>query len=116
VARLTELGRLLYDEIVVIASMRSMTVQTILLNRRVLEHERSPLVWVTLIAKLIVRIRSNHMLAEAAMRAVAIEALDFALVDRVMRLPCHLGSDILMAAIAELRFCHLQILLPFNVA
>jgi hypothetical protein len=71
-ATLAELRGLPYQQLVMVRPMRLMTVQTVFNNRRMFKPEGPPFVCMALIAKFIDGIGPDHLLAESAMRVMAV--------------------------------------------
>ena len=86
-----------------IAAVRNMAVQAILIHRGMGPHERSSLLGVALVTEFIRGIRLELSGAKTSMVFVAIRALDLSFPDRMVGSPGCLGPDALVAGIAEVR-------------
>lgn len=103
---LAEVGNFLYHQLVVTASMRSVADSAVFFYRRMLINVWSPLVGMTLVAKLIVVVRLDHGVRQGAVRIVAITALYFAFVDRMVRLFVGIYFNVFVAAETNRRLSH----------
>jgi len=85
----------------VIAPVRVMAIQAILLDRRVLVHIRTSFFRVAFIAELVDRIGLQHFFGKLPVRVMAVNASHFAFLDRVVGLFVTHGLDVLVALIAH---------------
>ncbi len=104
------LGHSTGQELVVIAAVGNMAIQTVLIHRWMGPHERSSFFGVALVTELINGISLDLDGAETSMLFVAIRALDFSLSDRMVGGPASLCSCALVAEIAEVWLRGLQVL------
>jgi hypothetical protein len=103
VAALAKLGRPADQEFIVITAMRGMAAQAILLYRRMGPHPGASLVGMALVTKLVDRIPFQLGWAEPPVVFMAAGALHLSLTDRMVGGPVLLGSDALVAEVAEVR-------------
>ncbi len=98
-----DLGHSTVKEFVVVASVRNVTIQAILVHRRVRPHPGSPFIRMALIAEFVDRIRLELGGAEAAVVLMAIRAFDLSFPEGMVGLPVLLRTDLQMADVAEIR-------------
>ena len=103
VAALANLGRPAGQEFVVIATVRSVAIQAILLYRRMGPHPGASLVGMALVTKIVDRIPFQLGRAKTPVVFVAVRAFHFSFPDGMMRRPVFLGANVLVAKIAEVR-------------
>jgi len=104
VATLTEERNLSHQKFGMVTSMNFVTVQTVLLNRRMLKSIGAPLFSMAFVTEVIDRIGFYHSLPEPSMNLMAATAFYFSFIDRVMGLFVLLGSDIFVAGVTEIGF------------
>src|SRR5262249_48684137 len=102
VAVLADVGRLLLEQARVVRAVRVMAGKAVLLDRRMVPHERAALLGVAAGAELRDRFGVDHRFREGAVRVVAIGARELALDDRVVRRLEQLRADLLVAGRAGL--------------
>ncbi len=105
-----DLGHSTVKEFVVVASVRNVTIQAILVHRRVRPHPGSPFIRMALIAEFVDRIRLELGGAEAAVVLMAIGALYFSFPNRMMGSPALLSPNVLVTEIAEVGLGSFQVL------
>src|SRR6185295_10883476 len=86
----------------VVRSVRRMTVQAVLADRRMLPKERAALFGVAAVALLVDRGRFDHLRGLGAVRVVAIDAGDLSFADRMVRGLPGVGAHVLVAGEALL--------------
>ena len=87
---LAELWRSADQELGMIAAVWRMAIQTIFLHRRMLKHERPPLLRMAFVAQFIYRIGFDLFVTEGAMGIVTTRTFNQPLFNRMMRLPARL--------------------------
>jgi hypothetical protein len=100
VALLTQIGTRPDEELVVVGTMRLMTVETTLADGRVFPEERSPLFGVTRVANLVHGIEVQKSAGRLAVRAVAVDAGHLSFGQRHVRTPAKLGALLLVTLVA----------------
>lgn len=103
-APLAQVGLLGDEHLVVTASVRVMTGDATLADRRVLPQKRSPLFRMALVTLLIDRRSGEHLGICRIVRVVARSAAHEALANRVMRRSLQLRSYVFVTAGAQFRF------------
>jgi hypothetical protein len=96
VALLTQVRTRPDEQLVMVGTMRLMTVETTLANRRVFPEERSPLFGVTRVANLVHGIEVQKSAGRLAVRAVAVDAGHLSFGQRHVRTPAKLGALLLV--------------------
>src|SRR6516165_9035735 len=89
-------------------AVRVMAGGAVLLDRRVVEHERSALVGVARVALIVDRRLLHHHRGERPVWVMAVAALDLSLDDRVVRGLEGLRADVLVAGPTDLRLVRLE--------
>jgi hypothetical protein len=100
---LAELRSPAAQEFVVIAAVGNMTIQAILIHRRMGPHKGAPFLGMALITKFIDGIPLELGGAKTSMGLVAVRAFHFSFPDRMVRGPFLLRPYTLMTEIAEVR-------------
>lgn len=95
-AALAKKRRPVVEELCVIASVRCMAGQAVLINRRMFPHERPSFFRMARITEFIHGVRLDHFCTEVAMRVMAARAKDLSLFEGMMRLPIRLPPNVLM--------------------
>jgi hypothetical protein len=108
VAVLAELRHFAYQHCPVIAAMHIVADKTVLGNRGMLHSERPPLLGMTGIAEFINAVCLYHLIAEPAVRIMAISAFHLPFLNRMVRLPVGHHPYVLMAVEAKVRLGSLQ--------
>src|SRR5262245_23473138 len=102
VALLTQVRARSDEQLVMVGTVRLMTVETTLADGRVFPEERSPLFGVTRVANFIDGIRVQKRAGRRAVRVVAVDAGHLAFGQRHVRTPAELGALLLVALVAGL--------------
>src|SRR5262245_16926380 len=102
VALLTQVRTRPDEQLVMVGTMRLMTVETTFADRRVFPEERSPLFGVTGVANFVDGIRVQERAGGRAVRVVAVDAGHLAFGQRHVRTPTELGTLLLVALVAGL--------------
>src|SRR4029453_10332740 len=96
VALLTQVRTRPDKELVMVGTVRLMTVQTALANRRVFPDKRPSLFGVTRVANFVDGIRVQESTGRRAVRVVAVDAGHLAFGQRHVRTPAKLGALLLV--------------------
>src|SRR6188474_2626430 len=102
VALLTQVRTRPDQQLVVVGTMRLMTVETTLADGRVFPEERSPLFGVTRVTDLVHGIEVQQGAGRRAVRVVAVDARHFSFRQRHMRSPAKLGALLLVTLVTGL--------------
>ena len=103
VALLTQVRTRPNEQLVMVGTMRLMTVETTFANRRVFPEERSPLFGVTRVANLVHGIEVQKRAGRRAVRVVAVDAGHLAFGQRHVRTLAKLGALLLVTLETGLR-------------
>jgi hypothetical protein len=96
VALLTQVRTRPDEQLVMVGTMRLMTVETTFADRRVFPQERSPLFGVTRVANLVHGIEIQQGAGRRTVRVMAIDAGDLAFGQRHVRTPTEFGALLLV--------------------
>ena len=96
VALLTQVRTRPDEQLVMVGTMRLMTVETTFANRRVFPEERSPLFSVTRVANLVHGIEVQESAGRRAVRVVAVDAGQLSFGQRHVRTPAEFGALLLV--------------------
>ena len=102
VALLTKIRTRPHEQLVMVGSMRLVTVDATLADRGVLPEERPPLFGMARVADVVDGIGDQQGTARRAMRVVAVDARHLAFGQRHVRTPAELGALLLVALEAGL--------------
>ena len=102
VALLTQVRPCPNEQLVVVRTMRLMTVETTFADGRVFPEERPPLFGVAGVADFVDGVRVQERASRRAVRVVAVDARHFAFGQRHVRTPAELGALLLVTLIARL--------------
>lgn len=113
---LADIRTFLAQQFCVAAAMGSVADHTVFFDRWMFPHEWAALVSMAFKTEFVHAVCLDHLVAEAAVRIMAVVAGNLAFFDGMVRLAVDLGPDILVAGKTEFGLRHLQVFREIGVA